>query len=368
MGVYLEMGSRHETDDTQGASHFIERMAFKSTKHRTGFRVVRDLSRLGCNSRTSVTRENVAFVADGLRSSTAAFTEILADMVRNPEFAAIDVETVQTYLSGLPVDGQAAMDEAIHYAAFGGETLGRPLAVTAKSAHHITPELLQQYHAAQVTPHRLVVTGAGVTHDELVALADKFFGDMAGAPAPAKVAAVYKGGAKSFDFEHDDGLNHVYLGWQAPSWTGKDLAVARLINLMLGGRNQLYSDAGLLGLHLQAAPAKTAEAVDAAAAAARKLTSAPSSAALQQAKLQLQTAIHFNLEARASQVEDIGAQVAATGAHQSAAALAAHVDKVTAADVARVATAMFKQPVTYVVSGDKLAQAPSLDQVVKKFL
>ena len=94
----------------------------------------------------------------------------------------------------------------------------------------------------------------------------------------------------------------------------------------------------------------------------------PSAAELQKAKLQLQAMIHFNLEARAMQFEDIGSQVTATGAYQSAATLAAQIEKVTAADVVRVATAMLKRPVTYVVSGDKLAQAPTLEQVSKKFL
>ncbi len=137
-----------------------------------------------------------------------------------------------------------------------------------------------------------------------------------------------------------------------------------------------------------------ADAVDVAVAEAMKMTVAPTEAELKRAKLQLQSMIHFNLEARALQFEDIGSQVLTTGAHQSAQALSQQIDKVwlaprslflllvckivfgvflrlpqiTAADVARVAKAMVSSPVTYVVSGEKLTAAPRYDQVAKKFL
>ena len=109
----------------------------QTTTNRTAFRVVRDLSRLGSNSRTSVTRESVIFLADGLRSSVPAFVDIVSDMVRNPEFNTADIEAVKAYFSGelelRKHNSQSLMDEAIHAASFSGHTLGRAMSATAKS-------------------------------------------------------------------------------------------------------------------------------------------------------------------------------------------------------------------------------------------
>ncbi len=42
------------------------------------------------------------------------------------------------------------MDEALHSAAFGGETLGRALKATAKAHEAVTSESLQVYPPAQI--------------------------------------------------------------------------------------------------------------------------------------------------------------------------------------------------------------------------
>jgi len=397
----MGLGSRYEDDASQGASHFIERMAFKATTNRTSFRVVRDLSRLGCNPRTSLSRESVVFAADGLRSSAAGMLDVVADMARNPEFSAEDLEATQRFF-GSEVElreGQALMDEAIASAAFSGETLGRPMQTSASAAEHMSLETLKTFHSARVQPGGLVVTGVGMAHEELVKLAQTYFGDMASGTAAPQVAAKYTGGQSMFAHEHHDGVNHIYVGWKSPHWNSDDLVVSCVINMMMGGGgsfssggpgkgmysrmhlnvlnqhdyiqyantvNNPYSDSAQFGFYLHAEPNKTADAIYVAIEEANKLKQAPSDAELSRAKLQLQSMIHFNLEARAMQFEDIGSQVLATGKYRSAAVLSAAIDKITPADVARVAKDMLASPLTYVVSGSKLQHAPRYDQVVNK--
>jgi hypothetical protein len=91
IGVYVAAGSRFESAANAGTAHFIERLAFKGTTNRTAFRLVRDLSRLGSNSRSALTRESIGYVHDGLRSAAPQFVEYAADMARNPQFDLDDV-------------------------------------------------------------------------------------------------------------------------------------------------------------------------------------------------------------------------------------------------------------------------------------
>lgn len=45
VGIYIASGSVFEDSYNAGASHLLERMAFKSTTNRTHFRLVREVSR-----------------------------------------------------------------------------------------------------------------------------------------------------------------------------------------------------------------------------------------------------------------------------------------------------------------------------------
>ena len=43
LGIYIDSGSIYETPETTGASNLLEYMAFKSTPHRSSFRIMREV-------------------------------------------------------------------------------------------------------------------------------------------------------------------------------------------------------------------------------------------------------------------------------------------------------------------------------------
>ena len=47
MGVWIGTGSRHETLEENGISHFIEHMVFKGTKHRSAEEIARSVDSIG---------------------------------------------------------------------------------------------------------------------------------------------------------------------------------------------------------------------------------------------------------------------------------------------------------------------------------
>ncbi|MCL4504205.1 MAG: insulinase family protein, partial [Deltaproteobacteria bacterium] len=55
VGVWLNVGSRDETREENGLSHFLEHMAFKGTPRRTAFEIAREIDQIGgsCNAFTS---------------------------------------------------------------------------------------------------------------------------------------------------------------------------------------------------------------------------------------------------------------------------------------------------------------------------
>lgn len=86
IGLYLDCGSIYETPLTSGASHLLERMAFKSTVNRSHFRIVREIEAIGGNIGASASREQMGYTFDALKTYVPQMIELLVDCVRNPAF------------------------------------------------------------------------------------------------------------------------------------------------------------------------------------------------------------------------------------------------------------------------------------------
>ena len=92
VGLYIDCGSIYESDMSSGASHLLEKMAFKSTSNRTHFRIVREVEAIGGHVSASASREQMAYTADGLKTFLPEMLELLADCVRNPVFHEWEVK------------------------------------------------------------------------------------------------------------------------------------------------------------------------------------------------------------------------------------------------------------------------------------
>ena len=86
IGLYLDCGSIYETPETFGASHLLERMAFKSTTNRSHLRIVREGEAIGGNIGASASREQMGYTFDALKTYVPQMVELLVDAVRNPAF------------------------------------------------------------------------------------------------------------------------------------------------------------------------------------------------------------------------------------------------------------------------------------------
>ncbi|KAE9614009.1 putative quinol--cytochrome-c reductase [Lupinus albus] len=86
IGLYVNSGSIYETPLTFGATHLLERMAFKSTRNRSHFRVVREVEAIGGNVQASASREQMSYTFDALTTYVPEMVELLVDSVRNPAF------------------------------------------------------------------------------------------------------------------------------------------------------------------------------------------------------------------------------------------------------------------------------------------
>ena len=86
IGIWLETGSRDETPQSNGISHFIEHMVFKGTKHRTAEEIARQVDSIGGNMDAFTSKECICFNVKVLDEHVPVALEILTDLVLHPTF------------------------------------------------------------------------------------------------------------------------------------------------------------------------------------------------------------------------------------------------------------------------------------------
>ena len=91
VGFFVRTGSRDETVEESGVSHFLEHMLFKGTKKRDAAQVNKDFDKIGANYNAFTSEENTVFYASTLPEYHLDATEILADILR-PSLRSADFE------------------------------------------------------------------------------------------------------------------------------------------------------------------------------------------------------------------------------------------------------------------------------------
>lgn len=141
VGLFVGAGSRHETPYTSGVSHLLEHLAFKGSALRSKYRMVRDMERTGAMFAASASRETMSYTAEGLREKLPEMVGIISETAVLP-FAAVDepgspewdaamgeiktqTEVMKDELKNFVGDSAGVVTEAIHAAAFHGNTLGK---------------------------------------------------------------------------------------------------------------------------------------------------------------------------------------------------------------------------------------------------
>ena len=66
VGVWIDAGSRYETEKNNGAAHFLEHMAFKGTKTRTRTKLETEIEDRGAHLNAFTSREHMVFGAKTL--------------------------------------------------------------------------------------------------------------------------------------------------------------------------------------------------------------------------------------------------------------------------------------------------------------
>ncbi|KAJ7492320.1 Metalloenzyme, LuxS/M16 peptidase-like protein [Mycena latifolia] len=182
VGLYVDAGSRYETPASSGVSHFLDRMAFKSTASRTSDEMAAAVHGLGGQIMASASREAILYQSSHFHQGTPQALSLIADTVLNPSFLPEEIEAqrdaARYELREISNKPEQILPEVLHNVAYGGRGLGNSLLcpeerIDAMNGHTLWTSMKEWYR-----PERMVIAGAGMPHEQLVELTDKYFSSL----------------------------------------------------------------------------------------------------------------------------------------------------------------------------------------------
>jgi predicted Zn-dependent peptidase len=186
IGFFVRTGSRDETPEVSGVSHFLEHMVFKGTPRRTALEVNRDFDRIGAHYNAFTSEENTVFHAAVLPEYLPQAVDILADILR-PSLRGDDFDMEKNVIIeeiGMYEDQPtwSAYDHA-KKAYFADHPLGNSVLGTAESIRALTRDQMHGYFERRyVAPNVTVACAGRFEWPDLVALIEKQCGGWNGAP------------------------------------------------------------------------------------------------------------------------------------------------------------------------------------------
>jgi len=371
VGVWADVGARHEPAEINGVCHMLEHMAFKGTRRRSALDIAVEMEDVGGHMNAYTSREHTAFYAKMLKEDLPLAMDILADILQHSVFDPNELErergvVVQEICQSIDTPDDIVFDH-FQATAYGNQALGRPVLGTVDSVRRLDSQTVGGFQHAHYSPDRLVVAAAGrLDHDVLVDLVKTMFTDLSTRPPDSDTRARYTGG--EYREPRDVEQVHVVLGFDSVSYADPDYYATAILATLLGGgmssrlfqevrekRGLAYTvnayatsyvDGGLFTLYAGTSPDDVAALTPVLCEEINKVRVRVAPDEVARARAQLRASILMGQESTSGRCEQLARQVLVYGRPISNEEVLAELEAVDEAAVVRVANRVFSTPPT----------------------
>ncbi|GII20591.1 M16 family metallopeptidase [Planosporangium mesophilum] len=385
-GIWVSIGSRDETPELSGASHFLEHLLFKGTNRRSALDISAEIEAVGGETNAFTAKEYTCYYARVLDADLPLAIDVMCDLVADSVLTEPDVETER----GVILEEIAMVDDEpgdeVHDlfadAVYGDGPLGRRISGTVETISALTRDQIHTFYRSRYAAPTVVVTAAGsLDHAEVVeqvtaAFARSRYFDSTGVPAAKRPRGpiVPVAGRRVKVQSKDTEQAHVVLGCAGLARDDERRFALGALNNVLGGgmssrlfqqireRRGLaysvysytsqYADSGLFAVYAGCAPGKVDEVLaltrdELATVAAEGVTDAE----VARGKGMLKGSLVLGLEDTGSRMSRLGKGELLYRDMLSVDDLLARIDAVTPDDVRAVAADVLVNPASLAVIG-----------------
>lgn len=367
IGVWIGNGSRFESAEQNGISHFIEHMIFKGTEKRTARHIASMMDAMGGQSNAFTTKDCTCYYMKVLDTHLHTAAELLADMFLCSSFADEDIELERgVVLEEIDMYEDTPEDvatEKLFEACYEGTALGRPILGTEETLARMDSKALHDYVRKNYHPEDTVVALSGSFSDADLNYICELFGEMQGSERNQIEPAHYQPRVviRSKEIEQ----NHLCLGFPGLPLLDDKRYAYQLMNAIIGGgmssrlfqtvreRNgmcySIYSfpsshvDTGMFSIYVGLGQEDEAKAAKLICNVLRDFcTEGPTREELSRCREQLKSNLLMGLESTNARMHHLGRYELFTDHVVSSDELVAAYDAVTADQVRALANKVFR--------------------------
>jgi predicted Zn-dependent peptidase len=277
VGVWVKTGSRDETDDQAGITHFLEHMLFKGTQTRSAYDLVQTMESVGGYLNAFTSTEYTCYYSRCLDTELERALDILSDMVLNSTLPDKEIEKEKkVVIEEMKMYRDSPDDyifEQFNGLVFEGHPLGRPIIGFEKTVNGFTRDDLNTYIQQRYHPSNLIIAVAGnATHEKVLEMVRRFFPERNADFTPLAEVPLNGYSKKRKEVTKVIEQTHLIVGRRGLSTDHPDRYKLFIANTVLGGGmssrlhqnireqygycysvqsfNQSYKDTGMFGVYV----------------------------------------------------------------------------------------------------------------------
>ncbi len=238
IGIWIGTGSRNETEQNNGISHFLEHMFFKGTKTRTAREIAEAFDSIGGQVNAFTSKEYTCYYAKVLDEHAPFALEMLADMFFHSTFVDEELQKERNVVLEEIKMYEDTPDDIVHdllsKACYANHPLGYPILGTEETLRTFTGDSLRGYMADYYTPDRVVISIAGNVDESFIQQVESYFGSFtAKQKASESQAPLFQ--PQKLVRQKDTEQAHLCIGFNGLPVGHPDIYTLIILNNILGG-------------------------------------------------------------------------------------------------------------------------------------
>src|SRR6266404_647372 len=189
MGIWVENGSRYETPEENGVSHFIEHLLFKGTSKRTAAEIAEEMDAVGGVLNAFTGKEYTCYYCKVLGEDLEMATDLMADLFLDSAFAGEEIDRERQVVLQEISQAEDTPDDFIHdlfnLNFWKGHPLALPIFGSIETVNKIDRSLMTSFMKDRYRAGRIFIAAGGmVDHERLTEQCEKLFGGIPGDGKP----------------------------------------------------------------------------------------------------------------------------------------------------------------------------------------
>lgn len=239
IGIWILHGTRDESPDEAGISHFLEHLVFKGTQTRNAYQIAKSLEALGGELNAYTTREYTCYHAIVLRDHLQEALDVLADLVSHMKLKEKDFKLEKSVILQEIAMSDDNQEEVIYDIFFdqvyGSHPLGRPILGTVGSVAKLKQSTLQKHYNRIYSGSNILVSATGaLDHEQFAELVTEKLGQKSKLTVKTKRRAPKWKKIRVCQDKSGE-TSHLLLGFPVGSFKDDLRFESYIVNTLLGG-------------------------------------------------------------------------------------------------------------------------------------